>query len=202
MFEQVKLPYSFDALEPFIDTATMETHYGKHHAAYTKVFSEAAAKAGLEGKSAEEILSDLESVPDAALRKVLRNNGGGYLNHNIYFEALSPSPKKAPEGKLAECIDKTFGSLDALKEKLTAAALGQFGSGWAWLTVSKKGELEVVSTPNQDNPYSLDLGTPLVALDVWEHAYYLKYRNLRGEYIKNFFEVLDWSVAEKRFAAV
>ena len=192
MFEQYKLPYGYDGLEPHIDALTVETHYSKHHAAYTKAFNAAAEKAGLEGKTAEEILSSLESVSDAALRTALKNNGGGYYNHNLYFSTLSPAPAKAPSGKLAEKIDSTFGSLDALKEKLTAAALGQFGSGWAWLVSDKNGGLSVYSTPNQDNPYTDGKGVPLVALDVWEHAYYLKYKNLRADYIKGFFEALDW----------
>ncbi len=193
MFEQVKLDYAFDALEPHIDTLTMETHYGKHHATYTKAFNEAAEKAGLADLSAEELLSSLDSVEDPALRKALRNNGGGYYNHNLYFSTLSASPAKEAEGPLKAKIDETFGSLEELKAKLKAAALGQFGSGWAWLVTDKKGELSVTQSSNQDNPYSEGTGlVPILAIDVWEHAYYLKYKNLRADYVDALFEVLDW----------
>ena len=202
MFSQYVLPYAYDALEPHIDALTMEIHYSKHHAAYTSTFNTAAEKAGLSGKTAEEILSFLDSVSDEALRNMLRNNGGGYYNHNLYVEILSPTPKKAPEGALAEAINKTFGSLEALIEKLTAAATGRFGSGWSWLYVTKDGALEVTSSANQDNPITMGLGTPILALDVWEHAYYLKYKNLRAAYIKEFFEVLDWSAVEKKYSEV
>ena len=201
MFEQITLPYSYDALEPHIDALTMETHYSKHHAAYTAAFNAAVEKAGLTGKTAEEIFASLDTVEDTALRNALRNNGGGWYNHNLYFSTLSPAPAKAPSGELAEKINEAFGSLDALKEQLTAAATGQFGSGWAWLIVNSNGALEVVSTPNQDNPLSLALGTPILAIDVWEHAYYLKYKNLRAAYVKEFFEVLDWAAVEKNYAA-
>ncbi|MBR4347105.1 MAG: superoxide dismutase [Oscillospiraceae bacterium] len=201
MFEQITLPYSYDALEPHIDALTMETHYSKHHAAYTAAFNAAMEKAGLTGKTAEEIFTSLDTVEDTALRNALRNNGGGWYNHNLYFSTLSPTPAKAPSGELAEKINEAFGSLDALKEKLTAAATGQFGSGWAWLIVTSEGALEVVSTPNQDSPLSLALGTPILAIDVWEHAYYLKYKNLRAAYVKEFFEVLDWAAVEKNYAA-
>lgn len=193
MFEQITLPYGFNELEPYIDELTVQTHYSKHHAAYTKAFNAAVEKAGLTGKTAEEIFASLDSVEDTALRTALRNNGGGYYNHNLYFEKFSPNPAKAPTGALAAEIDKTFGSLDALKEKLAAAGTGQFGSGWAWLVADKDGKLSVISTPNQDNPIMLGLGKPLLALDVWEHAYYLKYKNLRADYIKAYFEILDWA---------
>lgn len=181
MFEQVKLEFAFDALEPHIDTLTMETHYGKHHAAYTKAFNEAAEKAGLSDLPVEKLLSSLDSVEDPALRKALRNNGGGYYNHNLYFSTLSPSPMKEAEGILKEKIEAAFGSLEELKAKLKAAALGQFGSGWAWLVTDKKGDLSIAQSPNQDNPFSegTDL-VPILAVDVWEHAYYLKYKNLRA----------------------
>ncbi len=201
MFEQITLPYSYDALEPHIDALTMETHYSKHHAAYTAAFNTAVEKAGLTGKTAEEIFASLDTVEDTALRNALRNNGGGWYNHNLYFSTLSPAPAKAPAGELAEKINEAFGSLDALKEQLTAAATGQFGSGWAWLIVNSNGALEVVSTPNQDNPLFLALGTPILTIDVWEHAYYLKYKNLRAAYVKEFFEVLDWAAVEKNYAS-
>ncbi len=200
MFEQVKLTYANDALEPYIDTLTVETHYGKHHVTYTKNFNDAVAKAGLEGKTAEEILGSLDSVADEALRKALRNNGGGYYNHNLYFECFSPNPAKAPTGALLTKINDKFGSVDALKEELTKLATGQFGSGWAWLSANKAGDIMVSASPNQDNPISEGTGfVPIIALDVWEHAYYLKYKNLRPDYIKSFFEILDWSKVEEKY---
>ncbi len=203
MFEQVKLSYANDALEPYIDALTVETHYGKHHVTYTKNFNDAVAKAGLEGKTAEEILASLDSVSDEALRKALRNNGGGYYNHNLYFECFSPNPAKAPTGNLLDKINEKLGSVDALKEELTKLATGQFGSGWAWLSANKAGDLMASASPNQDNPISEGKGfIPIIALDVWEHAYYLKYKNLRPDYIKNFFEILDWSKVEEVYARV
>ena len=204
MFEQVKLNFASDALEPVIDTATVETHYGKHHAAYTKAFNDLAEKAGLSGKSAEEILSSLDKVEDDALRTGLRNQGGGYLNHNIYFEQLKPvsEAKKAPEGALLAQIEKQFGSVDGLKEELNALAASQFGSGWGWLGKKADGTLVTYKTANQDNNYSLNMDVvPVLALDVWEHAYYLKYRNLRADYLKSLWEIIDWSVAETRYNA-
>lgn len=203
MFEQIKLPYATDALEPYIDQLTVETHHGKHHATYTKTFNELAEKAGMEDLSAEELLASLDKVGDATLRQGLKNQGGGFYNHNLYFEMFSPSPAKAPTGKLAQAIDDTFGGLDALKEQLTTAATTQFGSGWAWLSTDKSGKLVVSKTANQDNPISEGTGMiPLVALDVWEHAYYLKYKNLRPDYIKAFFEVLDWAKVSARYEEI
>ena len=204
MFEQVKLNFASDALEPVIDTATVETHYGKHHAAYTKAFNDLAEKAGLSGKSAEEILSSLDKVEDDALRTGLRNQGGGYLNHNIYFEQLKPvsEAKKAPEGALLAQIEKQFRSVDGLKEELNALAASQFGSGWGWLGKKADGTLVTYKTANQDNNYSLNMDvTPVLTLDVWEHAYYLKYRNLRADYLKSLWDIIDWSVAETRYNA-
>ena len=200
MFEQVKLDYAFDALEPHIDTLTMETHYGKHHAAYTKNFNEAVDKAGLSNKSVEDILSSLSSVSDEALRNTLQNNGGGYYNHNLYFSILSPKKDTKPSPALEEAIKRDFGSLDKLIETLQNLALGQFGSGWAFLSVDKEGKLYATKAANQNNPF-MEEGkhTPILALDVWEHAYYLKYKNLRGDYIKNFFEVLDWEKVSKNY---
>ena len=203
MFEQIKLPYATDALEPYIDKLTVETHHGKHHATYTKTFNELAEKAGMADLSAEELLASLDKVGDATLRQGLKNQGGGFYNHNLYFEMFSPSPAKAPTGKLAQAIDDTFGGLDALKEQLTTAATTQFGSGWAWLSTDKSGKLVVSKTANQDNPISEGTGMiPLVALDVWEHAYYLKYKNLRPDYIKAFFEVLDWAKVSARYEEI
>ena len=204
MFEQVKLNFASDALEPVIDTATVETHYGKHHVAYTKAFNDLVEKAGLAGKSAEEILSGLDQVADETLRTGLRNQGGGYLNHNIYFEQLKPASevKKAPEGALLAQIEKQFGSVDKLKEELNALAASQFGSGWGWLGKKADGSLVTYKTANQDNCYSLKLDSvPILTLDVWEHAYYLKYRNLRADYLKALWDLIDWHVAEDRYNA-
>ncbi|SCZ81187.1 superoxide dismutase [Pseudobutyrivibrio xylanivorans] len=200
MYEQIKLPYATDALEPHIDQLTVETHHGKHHATYTKTFNELAEKAGMANLPVEGLLASLDKVSDATLRQGLKNQGGGYYNHNLYFEMFSPNPTKAPVGKLAEEIDKTFGGLEALKEQLTTAATTQFGSGWAWLSTDKTGKLAVSKTGNQDNPISEGTGMiPILALDVWEHAYYLKYKNLRADYIKEFFEVLDWAKVSARY---
>lgn len=202
MFEQIKLSYATDGLEPVIDTATVETHYGKHHAAYTKTFNELVEKAGLTGKSAEEVLSGLDAVADEALRTGLRNQGGGYLNHNIYFEQLKPEAeaKKAPEGALLAQIEKQYGSVEKLVEELNALTASQFGSGWGWLGKKADGTLVTYKTANQDNCYSLKMdSTPILALDVWEHAYYLKYKNLRADYLKSLWSIIDWSVAEARY---
>ncbi|RKM58310.1 superoxide dismutase [Butyrivibrio sp. X503] len=200
MYEQIKLPYETNALEPYVDQLTVETHYGKHHVTYTKTFNELAEKAGLNNLSAEELLASLDKVSDETLKKALKNQGGGYYNHNLYFEMFSPSPSKEPTGKLKEAIDKTFGSLDELKDQLSKAAAGQFGSGWAWLSTDKSGALVVSASPNQDNPISEGTGRiPIIGLDVWEHAYYLKYKNLRPDYIKAFFEILDWGKVSARY---
>ncbi len=198
MFNQVELGFEMDALEPHIDKLTMETHYGKHHAAYTKMFNELSEKAGVADKEAADILGSLNSISDETLRKGLRNQGGGYYNHNLYFSTLSPDPAKAPSGKLSEKINEAFGSLDEVKDRLSKAAIGQFGSGWSFLSADKEGNLFVTASPNQDNPISEGTGrTPILALDVWEHAYYLKYKNLRADYVKEFWEVLDWKKVEE-----
>ncbi|MCR5486312.1 MAG: superoxide dismutase [Lachnospiraceae bacterium] len=202
MFQQIELPYGFDALEPYIDTATMETHYGKHHAAYTKNLNDAVAKAGLEDMEIEKLLGGLDQVEEG-YRTAIRNNGGGFYNHNLYFEALSPNAAHAPEGKLLEKINAIYGSLEALKAELTELSLGQFGSGWAWLSADWAGNLFVSKSANQDNPISLgEERIPLLAIDVWEHAYYLKYRNLRADYVKALWNVIDWKKVEERFDAV
>ncbi len=196
MFEQVTLSFANDALEPVIDTLTMETHYGKHHQTYTKTLNELVEKAGKQDLSIEELLSSLDSISDEALRKGIRNNGGGYYNHNLYFSTLG-TENHEPTGALLEKINETFGSFDALKEKLTNLALTQFGSGWAFLSVSSSGELIASQSPNQDNPISEGTGnTPILAIDVWEHAYYLKYKNLRASYVAELFKVIDWKVVE------
>ena len=200
MLEQVKLDYDFNALEPYIDTLTMETHYGKHHATYTKNFNEAVEKAGLSNKSIEEILSSLSSISDEALRNTLQNNGGGYYNHNLYFSIMSPKKNTKPDLTLEEAIERDFGSLNKLIEALQDLAMGQFGSGWAFLSTDKEGKLYATKAANQNNPL-MEEGqhTPILCIDVWEHAYYLKYKNLRGDYVKNFFEVLDWEKVSKNY---
>jgi len=200
MFKQVELAYSYDALEPYIDALTMETHYSKHHAAYTKALNEAVEKLGYEDKCVCEILRNLDDIEDEALRRTVRNNGGGFYNHNLYFSIMSPNPNKNPEGKLLEAIEAEFGSVETLKDALTKLATGQFGSGWAWLCADENGKLVALNSPNQDNPFSMGLKLkPILGIDVWEHAYYLKYKNLRGDYVKNFFEVLDWDKVAERY---
>ena len=173
MFEQVKLSYDVNALEPHIDQLTIETHYGKHHAAYTKTFNELAEKAGMAGMPVEELLASLDKVADETLRKGLRNQGGGYYNHNLYFTTLAPLSENVhePAGALAEQINKQFGSLEKLKEELKGLALSQFGSGWAWLSKAPDGSLVTSKSLNQDNPISEGSGnTPIFCIDVWEHA--------------------------------
>ena len=200
MFEQVKLEYDFYDLEPYIDTLTMETHYGKHHASYTKNFNKAVEKAGLSNKSVEEILSTLSLVSDQALRDSLQNNGGGYYNHNLYFSVISPKKGTKPSLALEEAINRDFGSMENLVEILQNLALGQFGSGWAFLSSDKEGKLYATKSANQNNTFMEDgHNTPILAIDVWEHAYYLQYKNLRGDYVKNFFKVLDWEKVSKNY---
>ena len=203
MFKQITLPYAYDALEPVIDALTVETHYAKHHAAYTNNFNDFAQKAGVADKTVEEVLTSLDSFEDPALRNALRNNGGGFYNHNLYFSILSPNAAHAPEGALLDKINETFGSLDSVIKNISAAAAGQFGSGWSWLSANESGELMVSASPNQDNPIIEGTGfVPILAVDVWEHAYYLKYRNLRPDYIKALFEIIDWKKVEELYAAV
>jgi Fe-Mn family superoxide dismutase len=189
-FELPELPYAHDALEPHIDTKTMQIHHGKHHAGYTAKLNAAVAGTGLEDKSIVEILRGLDMSNGA-----LRNNGGGYFNHNLFWEVMSPNGGGTPEGELASAINDAFGSFEAFKDAFSAAAATQFGSGWAWLCVNKEGKLEVCSTPNQDNPLMPGVnceGTPILGLDVWEHAYYLNYQNRRPDYIEAFFNVINW----------
>ncbi|MGB4407070.1 MAG: superoxide dismutase [Sphaerochaeta sp.] len=194
MFLQYSLPYDFGALEPHIDKLTMETHYTKHHAGYTNNLNAAIAKdPSLSDLSIEHILGNLDSVSDANLRTAIRNNGGGFYNHNLYFSTISPEGAKSPTGKLEDQIKKDFGSLDSLKEAMGKEALSRFGSGWAFLSVDTGGKLIASSYPNQDNPLMDNKGvTPILGIDVWEHAYYLKYKNLRGDYVKAFWNVVDW----------
>lgn len=196
MYSQYKLPYAYDALDAHIDALTMETHYSKHHAAYTKNLNDAVEKAGV-SKEIEALLSSLDSVPDAQ-RQAIRNNGGGFYNHNLYFSTIGPDGGGEPSGAFAKLLEQEFGSFSSFQEKLSALAVGQFGSGWAWLSADRDGKLKLSSSPNQDNPLMEGLGfTPILGIDVWEHAYYLKYKNLRADYVKAFFNVIDWrAVAE------
>ena len=194
MFTQIQWPYAFSALEPHIDTLTMETHYTKHHAAYTKNLNEAAQKAGAADRDIVALLSSLDSIPDEALRTAIRNNGGGYYNHNLYFAALSPSGGGQPKGAFASVLEKTFTSFSAFQDEITRLAIARFGSGWAWLSVGRNKQLALSSTPNQDNPLMQNDGfTPILGIDVWEHAYYLKYKNLRADYLKALFNVISWN---------
>ena len=190
------LPYATNALEPYIDQATMEIHHGKHHNAYVTNLNKTLESAPeLADKSIEELLANgLAIVPDA-IKTAVRNNGGGHANHSLFFTLLAPAPSTGPTGALAAEIDATFGSLDAFKEKFNAAATTRFGSGWAWL-VKSAGKLEIYSTANQDSPLS-EGKTPLLGLDVWEHAYYLKYQNRRPEYIGAFWSIVNWGEVEK-----
>jgi len=203
MYTQIKLPYAFDALEPNIDALTMETHYTKHHAAYTKNLNDVAEKAGVADRDIVSLLSNLNSIADEGLRKAIRNNGGGFYNHNLYFGTMSPKGGGQPSGALAKAIDRDLGGFDALKEKLSALAAGQFGSGWGWLSADKSGKLVLSSSPNQDNPLMEGGGlTPILGIDVWEHAYYLHYKNLRADYIKAFFNVVDWAAVAANYDAL
>jgi Fe-Mn family superoxide dismutase len=198
-FELPALGYATDALEPHIDGRTMEIHHGKHHAGYTKNLNAAIAGTELEGKSIEAILANISTASGA-----VRNNGGGYFNHTMFWQVMSPNGGGNPAGELATAIDAAFGSFDAFKDEFAKAAATRFGSGWAWLCVKADGKLCVCSTANQDNPM-MDIaecpGTPILALDVWEHAYYLNYQNRRPDYISAFWNVVDWSVVADKFAA-
>jgi Fe-Mn family superoxide dismutase len=201
-FELPPLPYPSDSLEPHIDKATMEIHHGGHHKAYVDNLNKAIAGTPLEGKSLDEIVAGIASVPEN-VRGPVRNNGGGHWNHSFFWKQLSGKGGGEPSGKLADGIKSSFGDFNAFKEKFEAAGLGRFGSGWAWL-VSNNGKLEIVSTPNQDNPLmgkaiSGVEGKALMGVDVWEHAYYLKYQNKRAAYLKAIWNVIDWNVVAKNF---
>ena len=196
-FELPDLDYAHDALEPHIDAKTMEIHHGKHHAGYTKKLNAAIEGTELEDKSIDYILSNLDLSKSA-----VRNNGGGFYNHSLFWKIMSPDGGGEPSGDLAKAIDKSFGSYDGFKEAFSKAAATQFGSGWAWLTVHDGGGVEVCSTPNQDNPLMPNVGcagTPILGLDVWEHAYYLNYQNRRPEYIEAFFNVINWDEVSKHY---
>lgn len=203
-YELPALPYAKDALEPHFDAQTMEIHHGKHHQAYITKVNDAIAGTDLEGKSVEDLISGLSSVP-ADKQGPVRNNGGGHANHSLFWTVIGPGKGGSPSGDLAAAIDSAFGSFDAFKEKFAAAGATRFGSGWAWLYV-EGGELKVGSTANQDSPLmGADIagigGTPILGLDVWEHAYYLKYQNRRPDYISAFWNVVDWDAVAARFDA-
>ncbi|MEM0517538.1 MULTISPECIES: superoxide dismutase [Aequorivita] len=189
-FELPKLPYAFHALEPNIDARTMEIHHDKHHQGYTNNLNAAIEGTDMAGKSIEDILKNLDMD-----NKAVRNNGGGFYNHSLFWKVMSPNGGGKPSGDLAKAIDDAFGSFEEFKEKFSTAAKTQFGSGWAWLCVHKGGKVEVCSTPNQDNPLMPNVGcggTPILGLDVWEHAYYLKYQNKRPDYVGAFWNVVNW----------
>lgn len=190
-FELPKLPYAYDALEPHIDARTMEIHHSKHHAAYVTNLNKALeGNVDLQKKSVEALLSNLNAVPEA-IRTAVRNNGGGVANHSMFWKMMAPKAGGDPKGEVAKAIDKSFGSFQAFKDQFTQAGLGRFGSGWAWLIADKGGALKIVSTANQDSPIS-DGQKPLLAIDVWEHAYYLKYQNRRADYIAAWWNVVNW----------
>ena len=195
------LPYAFDALEPYIDKMTMEIHHGKHHGTYVTNLNKALESApNLAGKTLEELLANNLSLVPENIRTAVRNNGGGHLNHSMFWQIMAPQAGGQPSGHLAEALQSTFGSLGQFQEKFTAAALGRFGSGWAWLT-AQGGKLDIYSTANQDNPV-IEGKYPVMGLDVWEHAYYLKYQNRRAEYITAWWKVVNWAEIEKRFNSV
>ena len=199
-FELPPLPYPEDALEPHIDARTMSIHHDKHHAAYTNNLNSALeGQPDLAGKSIEALLGDLNAVPEA-IRTAVRNNGGGYANHNLFWEIMGPGAGGQPTGELAAAIDAAFGSFAAFKEQFAKAAATRFGSGWAWLYVDKNGGLAVGSTPNQDTPL-MEGNTPILGLDVWEHAYYLNYQNRRPDYIAAWWNVVNWNAVADKYAA-
>ncbi len=198
-FELPKLPYAYDALEPHVDARTMEIHHTKHHNGYTSKLNAAIEGTPLSGKGIEEILKGLDMKNTA-----VRNNGGGYFNHCLFWEIMGPDAGGNPSGELASAIDNAFGSYEAFKDKFSAAAAGQFGSGWAWLCVHKGGKVEICATPNHDKPLMPNTGCggyPILGLDVWEHAYYLNYQNRRPDYINAFFNVINWNKVAEHYKA-
>ena len=197
-YEVPPLPYDYDALEPHIDAQTMTLHHDKHHQAYVDKVNAALEGTDLDGKPIEEVIANLAAVPEDK-RGAVRNNGGGHLNHSMFWESMSPNGGGAPDGDLASAIDDAFGSFDAFKEQFEAAGVARFGSGWAWLVLDG-GALKITSTPNQDSPVS-DGATPLLGNDVWEHAYYLNYQNTRPAYLKAWWNVVDWGKVAERYAA-
>lgn len=197
-FELPALPYAFNALEPHIDARTMEIHHGKHHQGYVNNLNAAIAGTPMEGKSIEEILKNLDMKNMA-----VRNNGGGHYNHSLFWTVMAPNAGGSPSGELAEAINRDLGGFETFKENFAKAAATRFGSGWAWLSVQKGGKLDVCSTANQDNPLMPEMGcggTPILCVDVWEHAYYLHYQNRRPDYLKAWWNVVDWNAVAKRYA--
>ena len=201
-YQLPNLPYAHDALEPHIDAKTMEIHHGKHHAAYVSKVNDAIAGTEFENQDVNDLIQNISKLP-ADKQGAVRNNGGGHANHSLFWSVLSPNGGGAPTGELAEAINSAFGSLDDFKEQFANAAATRFGSGWAWLIVNASGALEVTSTPNQDNPLMAEAdkqGTPILGLDVWEHAYYLNYQNRRPDYISAFWNVVNWDEVAKNYA--
>lgn len=199
VFDLPDLGYAFNALEPYIDAQTMEIHYTKHHAAYVTNLNKAVEGTDLAKMSLEDILKNVSKYPPA-----VRNNSGGHYNHTLFWQLMNPNEKGAPPAAFTEALNTAFGSMDEFVKKFSEAAMGRFGSGWAWLVVDNSGKLVISSTPNQDNPL-MDVaevkGTPILGLDVWEHAYYLKYQNRRAEYVENFWKVVNWNEVAKRYSA-
>lgn len=199
MFDKIELPYSYDALEPYIDKETVETHYGKHLQKYLDTLN-ALLKGHeeyTEGKTLDQLIASVNSLPEE-IRQGVIDQGGGVSNHNLYFSILSPNPKRAPEGKLLDEINTTFGSIEELKTQLSNAAISQFGSGYGFLVKDNSGKLSIVKTLNQNSPVSNGL-IPILTIDVWEHAYYLKYKNLRADYVNNIWDLIDWSKVENLY---
>jgi Fe-Mn family superoxide dismutase len=198
-FRLPNLPYGFDALEPYIDKMTMEIHHGKHHGAYVTNLNKALESAPqLANKTVEELLANNLAVIPESIRTAVRNNGGGHINHSMFWQIMGPKAGGQPSGKLAEAVKSTFGSFETFKEKFTAAAMGRFGSGWAWLIRDNASKLDIYSTANQDSPV-MEGKFPIMGVDVWEHAYYLKYQNRRAEYLAAWWNVVNWKEIEKRF---
>lgn len=197
-FQMVPLPYAYDALEPHIDAKTVELHYSKHHQTYLNNLNGALEKhPELGNLSIEQLMSDLDRVPED-IRTVVRNNGGGYYNHNIYWAIMGPNKGGEPTGRLGQAIQSTFGGFGSFKEQIEKAGMGRFGSGWAWLSKKQDGSLVIHSTPNQDTPLAEGF-FPVIGVDVWEHAYYLKYQNRRAEYLTNWWNLVNWEEAERRY---
>jgi Fe-Mn family superoxide dismutase len=198
-FTLPELPYAHDALEPHIDERTMRIHHGKHHNGYTNKLNAALEGTDFAGKTIEELVSNLDALPEN-IRTAVRNNGGGYYNHSLFWAVMGPGKGGTPSGALGSAIDKAFGSFDAFKAAFAKAAATRFGSGWAWLVKDADGNVSVTSSPNQDNPLMDGGGTPILGLDVWEHAYYLNYQNRRGDYVSSWFNVVDWDAVSARYA--
>ncbi|TVR29397.1 MAG: superoxide dismutase [Spirochaetaceae bacterium] len=197
-FTTPELPYAYNALEPYIDEQTMRIHHDKHHVAYTTKLNAAVEGSEYESREAEKLVAEWQKLPQN-IQGAVRNHGGGHVNHALFWQILKKNEGGKPSGPLAAGIDKAFGSFDEFKKQFSAAAAGRFGSGWAWLVVNSDGELEITSTPNQDNPIS-EGKTPILGLDVWEHAYYLKYQNKRPDYIEAFFNVINWDKVAELYA--